>query len=104
MDLKKITVIAGISGSGKTTWIHQQLNEMNPNCIKDVLYFSPGVGSTPIDGKRLVAELPFLKVFGDGQEAEFIQGLDSADVAFIEMGFYLEIAAVEQILDKRLFL
>jgi len=101
MDRSKITVIAGISGSGKTTWIHQQLNEMSPNCIKDVLYFSPGVGSTPIDQKRLGAEFPFLKVFGDGQEAEFIQGLDSADAAFIELGFYLEIAAVDQILDNQ---
>jgi hypothetical protein len=101
MDRSKITVIAGISGSGKTTWIHQQLNEISPNCTEDVLYLSPGVGSTPIDQKRLAAEFPFLKVFGDGQEAEFIRGLDSAEAAFLELGFYLELAAVEQILNNQ---
>lgn len=101
MEQSKITVIAGMSGSGKTTWIHQQLNEINPDSTSCVLYFSPGVGNTPIDGKRLGAEFPFLKVFSDGQEAEFLQLLESADTVFIELGFCLKIAAVEQILNNR---
>ncbi|BDA71205.1 hypothetical protein CAL7716_053710 [Calothrix sp. PCC 7716] len=101
MEQSKITVIAGTSGSGKTTWIHQKLNKINPNSTSCVLYFSPEVGSTPIDAERLAAEFPFLKVFYSGQEAEFTQLLESADAAFIELGFYLNIAVIEQILNNQ---
>lgn len=98
MNASKIIVIAGIAGSGKTTWIHQQLSVISPVSSKNVLYFSPGVGNVPIDQKRLAAEFPFLQVFSDGQEAEFFQLLESAELALIEQGFYLENNSVEQVL------
>lgn len=98
MNVSKIIVVAGMAGSGKTTWIHQQLSLMSSVSPEKVLYFSPGVGNVPIDQKRLAAEFPFLKVFTDGQEAEFFKLLESAEVAFLEQGFYLENHSIEQVL------
>jgi signal recognition particle GTPase len=98
MNVSKIIVVAGMAGSGKTTWIHQQLSLMSSVSSESVLYFSPGVGNVPIDQKRLAAEFPFLKVFSDGQEAEFFKLLESAEVALIEQGFYLENHSIEQVL------
>jgi Viral (Superfamily 1) RNA helicase len=98
MNVSKIIVVAGMAGSGKTTWIHQQLSLMSSVSSENVLYFSPGVGNVPIDQKRLASEFPSLKVFSDVQEAEFFKLLESAEVALIEQGFYLESHSIEQVL------
>lgn len=90
MDKLTVTLVAGYSGVGKTTWIQQQINQINSDSAK-VLYFSPGVGNTPIDHKRLESEYPFLQAFTDGQELEFLQQLPSADAAWVEFGFCLEL-------------
>lgn len=113
MDKFKITVVAGASGAGKTTWIRSQLyktsqskpNQDTPNQTTtsragNILLLTPGVGKTPIDSTHLACEFPQFKVFGDGQELDFIRSLGSADRAFIELGFYLELSAIAQILDK----
>ncbi len=64
------------------------------------MYFSPGTGAVPIDQTRLAAEFPTVKVFNDSQKVEFLNQLAVADAVYIELGFYLELSAVAQILDN----
>lgn len=98
MSLPIITVVAGPAGCGKTTWICQQMQ--NTVLSKNVIYFSPGTGNVPIDQTRLAAEFPEVKVFSDGQEVEFLNQLATAEIAYMEIGFYLELGAIQQILDN----
>ncbi|MFQ4141003.1 GTP-binding protein [Chlorogloeopsis sp. ULAP02] len=98
-----ITVVTGLAGCGKTTWIYQQLANKEEKFRfgdKNIVYFSPGVGNVPIDKTRLATELPKVKVFSDGQEVEFFKHLAVANVVYIELGFYLELSAIAQILDN----
>jgi hypothetical protein len=96
MNIPIITVVAGTAGCGKTTWICQKLQ--NTTSLDNIIYYSPGNGNVPIDQTRLAAEFPEVKVFGDGQEIEFYTQLETAKIAYIELGFYLELTAIQQIL------
>ncbi|HIK05325.1 MAG TPA: GTP-binding protein [Trichormus sp. M33_DOE_039] len=98
MSVLNITVVAGPAGCGKTTWICRQIQNLTAN--ENVIYFSPGTGKVPIDQTRLAAEFPNLKVFQDGQEVEFLQQLATVDTVYIELGFYLELTSIQQILDE----
>jgi hypothetical protein len=100
MTTSKITVVVGTLGSGKTTWIFQQLVNSNYNSHEKTLYFSPGTGKLPIDQTRIASEFPGIKVFVDGQEAEFLSQIQSADTIYIEAGFYLDLAAIPKILNN----
>lgn len=97
MNLLNIIVVAGLAGCGKTTWICQQIQNLAVH--ENVIYFSPGTGNVPIDQTRLAAEFPKLKVFQDGQEVEFLQQLAIVETVYIELGFYLELNNIPQILD-----
>ncbi|MBD2570697.1 GTP-binding protein [Anabaena lutea] len=97
MNIPIITVVAGLAGCGKTTWICQKLQ--NTASLDNVIYYSPGNGKVPIDQTRLAAEFPEVKIFGDGQEIEFYTQLETAKLAYIELGFYLELTAIQQILN-----
>ena len=96
MSVPIITVVAGPSGCGKTTWICQKLQ--STASAENIIYFSPGTGNVPIDQTRLTAEFPEMKVFGDGEEVEFFTQLEVAEIVYIEIGFFLELSAIEQIL------
>ncbi|MCF2149304.1 GTP-binding protein [Desmonostoc muscorum LEGE 12446] len=98
MNVPIITVVAGPAGCGKTTWICQQMQYSASS--KNIIYFSPGTGNVPIDQTRLVAEFPEVKVFGDGGELEFFNQLVGAEIAYIELGFYLELGAIQPMLDN----
>lgn len=99
MTTPKITVVAGTLGSGKTTWILQQLASNNHKFpYNKTLYYSPGTGKLPIDQTRISSECPGVKVFHDGEEAEFLNQINSALSIYIEIGFYLELATISKIL------
>jgi Cobalamin synthesis protein cobW C-terminal domain len=96
MSVPIITVVAGPSGCGKTTWICQKVQ--STTSAENIIYFSPGTGNVPIDQTRLAAEFPEMKVFGDGEEVEFSTQVAVAEIVYIEIGFYLELGVIEQIL------
>jgi hypothetical protein len=98
MNVPMINVVAGPSGCGKTTWIVQQMQ--NTASGENVIYFSPGTGKVPIDQTRLATEFPEVKVFGDGEEVAFVNQLTAAATVYIELGFYLQLSAIQQILDN----
>jgi hypothetical protein len=92
-----ITVVAGLFGSGKTTWISQKIRDV-PS-VEKVIYFCPGTGNVPIDQTKIATEFPNLKLFGDGQEIEFLYQIPTADSVYIELGSYLQLDSVSKILD-----
>ncbi|MBD2301518.1 GTP-binding protein [Nostoc sp. FACHB-190] len=99
MTKPTITVIVGTSGAGKTTWICQQLRDMS--AVDQVIYFSPGTGTVPIDQTLIATEFPGIKVFGEGQETEFLSQIPQAEAVYLELGFYFELGAIAQILGNQ---
>lgn len=99
MTTPKITVVAGTLGSGKTTWIFQQLASNNHKFpYNKTLYYSSGTGKLPIDQTHIAAECPGVTVFHDGEEVEFLNQINSAEAIYIEIGFDLELATINKIL------
>ena len=89
-----ITVVAGIPGVGKTSFIRKQIPKAN-----SAVYFSPGTGNVPIDQTCLAIDFPNLKIITDAQESQLIEYLANGGVAFVELGFYLELDAMSSLLD-----
>ncbi|MEM7555732.1 MAG: GTP-binding protein, partial [Cyanobacteria bacterium P01_A01_bin.84] len=95
-------VVGGYIGCGKTSWIYQQIalkEKAVPRYYRKILYFKAGSGQFQIDQKRIRVDFPKLKTFCDGQEAEFINEIESADVAYIELGNNLGLGYIEELLN-----
>jgi G3E family GTPase len=87
-----ITIVAGFTGAGKTTWIRQQLAQIQ----EPVLYFSAGCGNLPIDAAVLDSELPQVKAMGDDSKSAFLQQVAAGRSAYVEVGFHLEFTSVTE--------
>jgi G3E family GTPase len=81
-----ITVVAGPCGTGKTTWILQELAQASTPAV----YVTPGVGSVPIDATRVATRFPLVEIFHRQPEAELLQRLAAGMPAYFEMGFQME--------------
>lgn len=96
MNQPVIRAVAGPAGIGKTTWIRQQIaTESLP-----ALYFSPGTGSVPIDQTCISAEFPQVKILSDTQKSLLTKHLINGGVAYIELGCYLKLDAVNSLLEE----
>ncbi|MGM3304581.1 GTP-binding protein [Anabaena sp. WFMT] len=98
MTIPSITVVAGLSGAGKTNWIYQQIRDIKS--VDKLIYFSPGSGNVIVDQTRISTDFPGIQVFGDGQEIEFLHQLPKADAVYVELGFYLELKSILSGLDN----
>ncbi|MDF5711759.1 MAG: GTP-binding protein [Nostoc sp. S4] len=98
MSVPNIIVVAGSSGAGKTTWLCRQMRDIA--AVDKIIYYSPGTGTVPIDQNRIATEFPGIQVFSDGQEVEFFNQIPKASAVYIELGFYLELGAVAQLLNN----
>ncbi|MEM9926974.1 MAG: GTP-binding protein [Cyanobacteria bacterium P01_D01_bin.50] len=102
MDEERIIVVGGYDGCGKTSWIYQQIASQEKACPKSqekILYLKAGTGQVQIDQKRISIDFPTVKIFGDGQEVEFLAELESADIAYIELGNNLGLGYIDQLLN-----
>lgn len=102
MESEKIIVVGGYVGCGKTSWIYQQIalkEKAFPKCYKKILYFKVGTGQVQIDQKRITIDFPKVKVFCDGEEVNFLHELESADIAYIELGNNLGLGYIDQLLN-----
>lgn len=90
MQQAKITLVAGSPGSGKTTWIRQQLNE----AAEAAMYLSLGEGNVPIDTTYLSAELPGLVTLNSEQLLEFSEQINQERSIYIEVGFHLDLPSL----------
>jgi len=80
-----LTLVAGPPGSGKTTWIAQQLKAAG----KSAAYLNLGAGTMPLDGTYLAAEVPGLSLW---DEADLIS-LGSAELTqplYLELAFQVD--------------
>lgn len=86
----KLTIVAGPVGVGKTAWIREQLLKLET----PMGYCAPGTANIPLDAAYLQAEFPEL-VIGSEAEWEPLQVLLCQNYpVFIEVGFYLDLAAL----------
>lgn len=95
MNQPVIMAVAGRAGVGKTTWIRQQIATES----LQVLYFSPGTGSVPIDQTCISAEFPQVKTLSDTQQSLLTEHLINGGVAYIELGYYLQLDALNSLLE-----
>ena len=84
-----IIAVASPPGAGKTHWIYQQLAQ----AAKPVGYFSPQAGSVPIDAIYLQSKYPQLKLYQEGEEAEFRN-----TTTYVEIPWHLDLAGIEPLL------
>ncbi|MEQ9550685.1 MAG: GTP-binding protein [Coleofasciculus sp. G3-WIS-01] len=89
-----IIAVAGLPGAGKTTWIRQQL------AIADqpVLYFSPGSQPVPIDITGITVEFPQVTLLKEGDEYRLLDLARLECLAYMELGFHLDLESVEPVL------
>lgn len=99
MTIPLINVVAGCAGSGKTAWIHQQIQDTTVE-DKDIIYFSPGTGNVSIDKNRIAADFPQIQVFSDNQEADLLKQLPEAKAVYIELGFHLHLSSLSALLNN----
>lgn len=102
MEEEKIIVVGGYVGCGKTSWIYQQIalkEKAFPRSNKKILYLKAGTGEVQIDRKRISIDFPTVKVFGDSEEIDFLNELESADIAYIELGNNLGLRYIDQLLN-----
>jgi Cobalamin synthesis protein cobW C-terminal domain len=97
MQSPTITVVSGLPGIGKTTWIQQQLNSVAAVAI----YLNLGSGNVAIDATYLTAEIPGLITVSDAELSNFLahsfptlaQEQESCTV-YIELGFQIDLASL----------
>lgn len=83
MTAPSVIVVAGSSGSGKTTWISQALKEHAETCI----YLYLGLGEMPMDLAHIGYCYPWVQVLPENQ-IPLLQELPKEVVVFLEIGFH----------------
>ncbi|MEO1373748.1 MAG: hypothetical protein AAFW70_05365 [Cyanobacteria bacterium J06635_10] len=102
MDEDKIVIVGGYIGCGKTTWINQQIalkEKAFPRYYKKILYLKASTEQVQIDPHRISVDFPTVQVFCDGQEVDFINELESADIAYIELDNNLGLGYIDKLLN-----
>lgn len=91
----QIIAVAGIPGIGKTSLIRRLIEQ---NSSKQILYFALGAGSVPIDATQIQIEFPNVQILTEGQELELIEYVEQGAIAYIELGFHLDLRSGENLL------
>jgi hypothetical protein len=89
-----ITAVAGPPGVGKTTWICQQLDRASATG----LYFCLA-NELPLDRTYIATELPQVQILVAEEGFQLPSQLNSGDRAYIELGFHLDLTAIDRLLD-----
>jgi hypothetical protein len=95
IDRNTIVAVAGPPGSGKTTWIGRDAQTRSPESF---LYFCPGTESVPIDATYLATEHAGMQVLTVPQKQQLRQSLSGSTTIYIEIGFHLQLASLEDLL------
>lgn len=87
MTAPTIIAVAGASGSGKTTWISQELEKKSPAAC---VYICPGLGEVSVDLALIGYCYPRVKVLPASQ-IPLVQMLPENATVFLEIGFHLDL-------------
>lgn len=68
----------------------------NPD--QKILYFCPSSNTVPIDTTQLQIEFPSVEVISEGQELELIESVEQGAIAYIELGFHLDLRSGDNLL------
>jgi hypothetical protein len=93
-----ITLVAGPGGSGKTTWILQELQAQQAN-QRSAAYCALGTGTCAIDATWLQSHVSIEIVhetMGDRLLALALEGVP----VYLELGFYLDLSLMPPLLDE----
>ncbi|MGI0489147.1 GTP-binding protein [Pantanalinema rosaneae CENA516] len=100
MQTLDITLVAGSSGAGKTTWIQQQIQAIADTAI----YLSLGADEPLIDAAYLAAEVSGLTVLPVIQLADFLERPTVGRSIYLELGFHIDLTSLilpDQVADCR---
>jgi Cobalamin synthesis protein cobW C-terminal domain len=97
MQSPPITLVSGLPGVGKTTWIQQQIHAVESVAV----YLNLGSGNVAIDATYLTTEIPGLITASDAELSNFLvhslpaiaQERGSCSV-YIELGFQIDLASL----------
>jgi hypothetical protein len=85
-----ITLVSGPSGTGKTTWIRQQVN----SAAETAVYLNLGSGNTPIDSTYLATEVAGLTVLPVEQLTDFLAQPLVGSAVYVELGFHIDLTSL----------
>jgi hypothetical protein len=85
-----MTLVAGPSGAGKTTWIRQQV----PENARSALYLSLGLKDASIDATYLAAEVPEITVLQIAQFNDFLQRPNAEGNVYLELGCHIDLKSL----------
>jgi hypothetical protein len=85
-----ITLVSGLPGAGKTTWIRQQVNSVAESSV----YLNLGSGNTPIDATYLAAEIPELTVLSGEELTDFLAHSIAGCAIYLELGFHIDLTSL----------
>lgn len=90
MQTLDITLVAGPSGAGKTTWIQQQIRPIADTAI----YLSLSSDETAIDATYMAAEIPGLRVLPAIQLTDFLEQSTDGCSVYLELGFHIDLTSL----------
>ena len=89
MSSVELIAVAGPTGSGKTVWISQFLQDRN----RPVFYCCPGAGSGSVDPVRIAYRFPWVQLIPEHQIQSVLTNLPDQALVYFELGFHLDLAS-----------
>jgi Cobalamin synthesis protein cobW C-terminal domain len=94
---RAIVAVAGPPGSGKTTWICQNLLQRASEA--SIFYVCPGIDSVPIDATYMASKCSKLNILTEDQALELLKQSSGAAKIYLEIGFHLQLSSLNALLE-----
>ncbi|WP_072622318.1 GTP-binding protein [Spirulina major] len=87
MSSVTLIAVAGPTGSGKTTWMSQFLQDPN----RSLFYCCPGAGAGSVDQVRIAYRFPWVQLIPEHQAQQVLTTLPDQARVYFEVGFHLDL-------------
>ncbi len=88
-QIAAMIVVAGLPGTGKTTWISQFLQDQH----RPLFYCCPGIGACSVDQARITYRFPWVHLIPENQVLQVLADLPEQALVYFELGFHLDLAS-----------